>query len=901
MELVRGMSLTEYCDQNSLPIRERLKLFIDVCQAVQHAHQKGIIHRDIKPSNVMATLHDGKPVVKVIDFGIAKALGQQLTDKTLFTNFAQMIGTPLYMSPEQAEFSGLDVDTRSDIYSLGVLLYELLTGTTPFDKKRFKEVGYDEMRRIIREEEPPKPSTRMSEHVGRFSKPSHDQAGPTALAATTTAEKRQSDARKLSRLLRGELDWIVMRALEKDRNRRYESASALAADVQRYLSDEPVLACPPSAIYRLRKVARRHRGAVLAASVILLSLVGGIIGTSWGLARAETAWKAEALRADAEQQAKEEAQKREAEKQAVLEFVEKHVFAAARPVGDPDGLGLGHDVTLRRAVEAALPFVNKDFADQPLIEARLRLSIGKSFLFLGESRTAAEQFESARAIYVKELGPDHADTVTSMYWLASSYVDLGRLVDALKLNEEVLARRKAKLGPDHPETVVSMVNLAANYDELGRPAEALVLYEEVLALQKAKLGADHANTIGSMVNLGVSYGCLARYDDALELLKEALSIAKAKLGPNHRWTLNCMFNLTTTYMNLGRFGEAIKLSKEALTLAEATLGPDHSLTRKTVHKLIESYRRANLPTEALKFFEDGLEVRKEKFGTDHPSTGLYMWGLASLYGSLGRPADELKLREELLTLQKSKLGPDHRDTLKTMHDIAGTYNDLGRSVDALTLLQKTLSLEKAKLGADDPTTLATMHDLAVLYHYLGRRSDAIKLNEETLALSKVRLGPEHRDTLLSMNNLAGVYEDDGVGRQADALKLREEMLALRKASLGPDHPLTQTADAEAHHALGLVHKAKGQLDDAIAAYREAIKLKADYPEACINLGNALQAKGQTDDAIASFEEAIRLKDAFSDKKECAKAHFALGISFDTKGHPFSARLCEVVVATRDAD
>jgi serine/threonine protein kinase len=200
MELVRGLSMTDYCDQHNLPVRERLELFLDVCQAVQHAHQKGIIHRDIKPSNVLVTLHDGKPVVKVIDFGIAKAMGQQLTEKTLFTNFAQMIGTPLYMSPEQAEMSGLDVDTRSDIYSLGVLLYELLTGTTPFDKERLKQAGFDEIRRIIREEEPPKPSTRMST-VGQ--------------AATTASEKRQSDPRKLSRLFRGELDWIVMKALEK--------------------------------------------------------------------------------------------------------------------------------------------------------------------------------------------------------------------------------------------------------------------------------------------------------------------------------------------------------------------------------------------------------------------------------------------------------------------------------------------------------------------------------------------------------------------------------------------------------------------------------------------------------------------------------------------------------------
>jgi len=261
MELVRGIPITDFCDHNHLPVRERLGLFISVCQAVQHAHHKGIIHRDLKPTNVLVTLHDGTPVPRVIDFGIAKATGQQLTDKTLFTNFSQMVGTPLYMSPEQAEMSGLDMDTRTDIYSLGVLMYELLTGTTPFDKERLRTAAYDEIRRIIREEEPAKPSTRMST-LGQ--------------AAKTASVNRKSDPHRLSQLFRGELDWIVMKALEKDRNRRYESASAFAADVQRYLNDEAVLACPPSAMYRFRKLARRNRRTLAMGSVLVLAALVGI-------------------------------------------------------------------------------------------------------------------------------------------------------------------------------------------------------------------------------------------------------------------------------------------------------------------------------------------------------------------------------------------------------------------------------------------------------------------------------------------------------------------------------------------------------------------------------------------------------------------------------------------------
>ncbi len=812
MELVKGTSITDYCDQHRLTTRQRLGLFLDVSAAVQHAHQKGVIHRDLKPSNILITVLDVTAVPKIIDFGIAKAIGQPLTDQTIHTGFAQLIGTPLYMSPEQAGQSGLDVDTRSDIYSLGVLLYELLTGTTPFDGETLKTAGFDEMRRIIREDEPARPSTRLS---------TLQQA-----ALSTIAERRGLEPRRLSTLLRGELDWIVMKALEKDRNRRYESASAFAADVRRYLSDEPVQACPPSRTYRLRKFVRRHKAGLGVAAMLLMAVLLG--GSGW-------LWWAQ-KRAGAEGEAR--LALREARELEEAERWPEALSAARRAEGVLAGVGA--DAGLRQQAQVLIEDLEMA---RRLQEAGLRMTSTKDGHFDWETgaaayadafreygldvdgldaRAAAEQIQARSihrrlvaalddwAVVLWKLGaegwrhrlavaraadPDMwrnrlrdwlegkdpkaveelADAKMAEEWPVQTLELLSMLMGSTRPSEDRVAVLLTRAQQQHPSDFWLNFSLVWIFNtSQPRRLEEEIRYASVcVALQPQSPGA--------RINLGLALYDRGRNDEAIVEFREAIRLKKDYA--------NAHVSLGDALRVNGRLDEAIAEHREAIRL-----GKDSSAAHNNLGSALVDKGQLN---DAIAEFREAIRLKKN-YDLAHFNLG----NALRIKGQLDGAIDE------------------YREAIRLKKDDASVHNNLG-----IALFDK------------------------------GQLDEAIAEYREAIRLEKAKANAH--------NNLGDALRTKG--------QLNEAIAELREAiRLKKDY-------ATAHYNLGLTLFDKGQLDDAIAEFREAIRLKKDYTKAHNNLGHALRKKGQMKEAIAELREAIRLE------RDNAEAHCNLGLVLMDEG------------------
>jgi serine/threonine protein kinase/Tfp pilus assembly protein PilF len=633
MELVRGIKITEYCDEKKLSPQQRLELFIEVCQAIQHAHQKGIIHRDIKPSNILVTVNDGVPVPKVIDFGVAKATsGQQLTDKTIYTAFEQFIGTPAYMSPEQAVLTSLDNDTRSDIYALGVLLYELLTGKTPFDAKELLAIGLDEMRRAIREQEPQRPSTRLSTLA-------QNELG-------TTAQRRGLDPPRLVSELRGDLDWIVMKALEKDRARRYETANGLVMDVQRHLNNEPVVACPPSRAYRFHKLVRRNKLAFSAASAVATALIIGLSTSTWMFFRErEAKHEQERLRRRAET---ESAKSRE-----VAQFLKD----ALEGVGP--SVALGRDQTmLREILEQTAERIGRDLVGQPEVQVELLNTIGFAYWELGQWDAAETMYRSSLELMKKLWGNEHPDVSQTLHNLAELLRRQARPKEAAASEREALAINKKLFGEEHPAVAASLGNLAFVLEVEGKLEEAETLFRQALALNRKLLEKENPQLGVCLSRFGTVLNAQGKLTEAEAVYREAVAIQTKQVGKKSvglapevelAWTLNY---LSGVLEKQGKVSEADTTLGQAVAAISKVVSADHPDRVTLVGNWIRLNGRHGRLTKAEAICRDVLEERRKLHGDEHLAVAQALDNLANTLGRQGKHVEAESIFRDALALRK---------------------------------------------------------------------------------------------------------------------------------------------------------------------------------------------------------------------------------------------------------
>ncbi len=704
MELVKGDPIVEYCDKNNLSIHDRLELFAQVCSAVQHAHTKGIIHRDIKPSNILVSTQDGRPAAKVIDFGIAKATSARLTEKTLFTEHRQLIGTPEYMSPEQAEGS-LDIDTRTDVYSLGVLLYELLTGTTPFSGSDLRSAAYAELQRIIREVEPPKPSTRLSQNTDTLA---------------NVAAQRRAEPRSLGKLVRGDLDWIVMKTLDKDRQRRYETANALAMDVRRYLNGEAVTAAPPGTLYRARKFARRNRAAIATAGLVTAALVLGVVGTSVGMFRAQRERGAAVAARESEREQRTLAESRLSQAEATVKFLDDMLGAA-----DPSAQG--KDITVRSVLDRAAAPIDTQFKAQPLIAARLHSTLGRTYLALGEYDPSVTHLRAALTTNERELGQEHSDTCRARNQLGMALAKAGDYPGADAILTRALDENTRLFGRDNDVTAESMDYLAQLRALQSRMEDAVALGKELIAVRTKSLGASNLETISAINTVAISLVDLNEFEESEQLLQKAIADWQKASGPDHPLSLELRSNCAWLYywwgmaLEAGSPARAEKLAK-ARAMGEAVvrdrtrvLGDEHPETMTSTSNLASVYRALKMHEEADKLALHDLEVSVRTLGEEHPDTITSIANMGNSLRNRGKYAEAMVYLDRALRNARKSLPKDAQGTSFILGWYGSCLRETGRYAEAEPMLTECREISVRLYGEDDAITAQMALGLQMLY------------------------------------------------------------------------------------------------------------------------------------------------------------------------------------------
>jgi len=759
MEYVDGFPITEHCDRHKLTIEERLRLFLQVCHAVHHAHQKGIIHRDIKPSNILVSFQDDQAVPKIIDFGVAKAVSQTLTERTLYTEQGQLFGTPEYMSPEQADMANKDIDTRSDIYSLGVLLYVLLTGVLPFDAKDLRKGGVEHIRHVIRETDPKTPSARVTK-LGE--------------SAKKIAQSRQTKIEILTRRLHKELEWIPLKAMRKEPTERYRSVSELTDDIENYLDGKPLIAGPPSTAYLAKKFVRRNRALVAGIAVVLTVLVAGItISTSF------------AIRA---RHARDEAQ-------TVSDFLQSSVLGS---------LNLWHIMGKERTVHSILDEVSQEldgkFQEQPLVEASIRQALASAYGVGGLFKPAELHARRALEIRRTHLGDENIATLYSWFQLGWVYMLQCRCDKARELLTKALAGFEITLDEAHSDRLFCMSFLGWVYNYQGHFSEAEEILSKALAAAHRDRGAEDSQALYLRYCLARTHQFQGHYKEAESLYVKGLEVSGRVLTDRHDATLMLKHGLGSLRWAQGRYAAAEKLLSETLTSRCETWSEEHPRTLITMADLGLTYYSQGRYPKAEDLLLRALEIQERVVGRKHFETALSMDGLAAVYLSQGRydEAEALltdegdiihrtlgekswatlrltntlarlctakgaygraeSLLQKVLETRRRILIEDHPDTLQTINDLGVLHREQGDYPEAEELLGKALAGRQRKLGNDHPACFESMHEMALSYRLQNRYGDAEKMLLEALKGRHLKLGGKHPHTLESLNNIIDLYE-----------------------------------------------------------------------------------------------------------------------------------------------